>query len=360
MKDIQIGSKIVGKNKPVYIIAEVGSNFDGDLKRAKYLAKLSKELGADAFKIQNFKAPKIVSDVGFKDLKIAFQSKWKKPVTEVYKDAEFPREWIKELSDYCKEIEIDFFSSPYDIEAVDLLEEIGMPVYKLGSGEIDNIEFIEYVAKLGKPMIIGCGASTMEEIDAAVKTIRATGNEQIILLQCVTNYPSPIVDSQIKAMCTIGETFDVLVGYSDHTIGVAGNGDDPLDGITVPLGAVALGGLVIEKHFTDDRTRTGPDHPFAMDPVGFKSMVQGIRAMEKALGNGEKKLAPSEKDTVVIQRRGMYATVDINIGDVIERNKIEYLRPSVGVRPLDAKKVFGKKAVHDIPKGSPIKFEDVE
>jgi pseudaminic acid synthase len=354
-KEIKIGSHKVGVGHPTYIIAEIGSNFDGDLKRAKHLAKLCKQAGADAFKIQNFTAPKIVSNVGFSNLQVAFQAKWDKPVVEVY----IPREWVKEVADYCKEIGIDFFSSPYDYEAVDMLEKLKVPAHKLGAGEVDNLEFIEYVAKTKKPVIISVGATTMPEIEAAVKAVRKVGNNKLILLQCVTNYPSPIADSNLKAMVEIAKKFNVLVGYSDHTIGREGGADDPLNGLTVPLGAVALGGSVIEKHVTDDRKRKGPDHPFALTMEGLKQMVDGIRAMESALGDGSKRLMPSEKQTVIIQRRGMYAVRDIKKGEKFTREMITYLRPAVGLRPPMIKKVVGKKAKKNIPAGHPIKANDV-
>lgn len=356
---IKIGNKIIGKNQPAYIIAEVGSNFDGSLVRAKKLAKLAKDCGADAYKIQNFLAPKIVSSEGFKNLQIAFQAKWNKPVIETYRQAEFPRKWLRELSDYCQKIDIDFLSSPYDTEAVDLLEKIKIPAYKIGSGEIDNLQFLQYIAKKNKPIILGCGAATIKEIREAVDTIRQTNNNKIILLQCVTNYPSPIRDSNIRAMQTIQDKFKVLVGYSDHTIGKSGKGDDPLDGLTVPLGAVALGAVVIEKHFTDDTTRQGPDHPFAMSTEGFKKMVRGIRSMEQAIGNGKKEVMSSEQETVIIQRRGIYASKDIEKGEKISLAKVEFLRPATYLRPPQLNKVIGKKANLKIFAGEPIKLANL-
>ena len=359
MAEIKINGKFIGGENPVYIIAEIGSNFDASLERAKSLAKLAKEAGADAFKIQNFLAEKIVSEKGFKDLKVSFQSKWEKPVFDIYKSAEFPREWIQELFDYSKEIGIDFLSAPYDTEAVDLLEEIGVPAHKIGSGEIDNLEFLEYVAKTQKPVILSCGAADMEEIETAVSAIRSAGNNRIVLLQCVTNYPFPISDANIKAMVAMKDKLGVEIGYSDHTVGKKEGGDDPLDGITVPLGAVALGAKVIEKHFTDDRTRKGPDHPFAMNFTDFKKMVEAIRALEKALGDGQKKVMDSEKETVIIQRRGIFASVDIQPGEVISRDKIELLRPALAMRPPEVKNLLGKKAKNRISAGDPIKFEDV-
>lgn len=359
MPEIKIGDKNIGAKNPVYIIAEVGSNFDGNLGRAKYLAKLAKEVGADAYKIQNFLAQKMLSEKGFQNFQISYQSKWDKGVFEIYRQAEFPRNWLKELSDYCRKIGIDFFSSPYDIEAVNLLQEIGIPAYKIGSGEIDNLEFLEYVARLGKPIILSCGAVALEEIENAVSVIRNVGNNQIVLLQCVTNYPSPLADVNIRAMVTIKRKFGVEVGYSDHTIGKEGGGDDPLSGITVPLGAVALGAKVIEKHFTDDRTRKGPDHPFAIDIEGFKKMVEAIRALEKTLGDGVKKIMPSEKETVIIHRRGIYARKKIEKGQKISRDSVEFLRPAIGLRPPQINKILDKIAKHKILAGEPITFDDI-
>jgi N-acetylneuraminate synthase len=359
MPEIKIGKKNIGGENPVYIIAEAGSNFDGDLGRAKYLAKLAKEVGADAYKIQNFSAPKMLSKKGFENFQVSYQSKWDDSVFEVYRRAEFPRKWLKELSDYCRKIGIDFFSSPYDIAAGSLLEKIGVSAYKIGSGEIDNLEFLEYVARLGKPIIFACGTATLEEIGSAVSVIRDSGNNKIVLLKCVTNYPSPIADANIRAMVAIKEKFRVEVGYSDHTIGEEGGGDDPLHGITVPLGAVALGASVIEKHFTDDRTRKGPDHPFAMGIEEFREMVKGIRSLEKSLGNGIKRVMPSEKETAFIMRRSIYAKKNIEKGQKISRDGIEFLRPAIGLRPPQINEILDKTAKRKILAGEPITLDDV-
>lgn len=359
-QQIHIGSRVIGDGQPAYIIAEVGSNFDGDLARAKLLAALAKDCGADAFKIQNFLAPRIVSDVGFQGLRVAFQSTWEKPVTEVYRAAEFPRAWVGELADYCRSIGIEFFSSPYDTEAVDQLEELGVAAYKIGSGEIDNIEFLQYCAKSGKPIILGCGAATMEEISLAVDAVVSGGSDQIVLLQCVTNYPSPVVDANLRTLPVMRERFGSLVGYSDHTVGPEGKGDDPLSGLTVPLGAIPLGACLIEKHFTDDRTRKGPDHPFAMEAKDFRRMVQGIRALEAALGDGNKRVMPSESETVVIQRRGAYAVRDLAAGSTLTRDMVTYLRPATGLRPLDLERAIGKTLKRNVASGQPLRAEDLE
>lgn len=351
---------MVGPGHPAYIIAEIGSNFDGDLERVKLLARMSKEAGADAFKIQNFLAEKIVSNEGFKGLQIAHQAKWDKPVVEVYRKAEFPRAWVKEVSDYCKEIGIDFFSSPYDTEAVDLLEEIGVSVHKIGSGEIDNLEFLAYVAKTGKPIILATGSATEEEVEAAVKTIRDQGNNQIVILQCVTNYPSPVEDANLRAMVGFGEKYQVPYGYSDHTTGINQSGNDPLGGSTIPLASIALGGCMIEKHVTDDPTRSGPDHPFAMTILGnFKEMIDAIHLLEKGMGDGVKKLMPSETETVVVQRRGVCTSRDVLEGETLTRADVEFLRPASGLKPPEVAKAIGKKVLRDMPKGTPVRENDL-
>lgn len=358
-KSVFIGKREVGPGHPAYIIAEIGSNFDGSLARAKKLAKLCKEAGADAYKIQNFLAPKIVSDQGFKNLKRGYQSKWKESVVEVYRKAEFPRAWVKELAAYCKKIGIDFISSAWDTEAVDLLERVGVLAHKIGSGEVDNLEFIRYVAKTGKPIILSTGTASMAEVERAVKTVRKTGNNKLILLQCVVNYPSSIKEANLNAMVTLGKKFGVPVGYSDHSIGKDGGSDDPLDGLTVPLGTIALGGCVVEKHVTDDRRRKGPDHPFAMTIEDLRRMVQGARAMESALGDGVKRRMPSEKDTAVIMRRGLFAARDIKKGEKLTRSMVEMLRPAVGLRPPTLSVVLGKKARRTIAAGQPIHAMDI-
>lgn len=358
-QSIRIGKKKVGPGHPTYIIAEVGSNFDGSLERAKRLAKMCKEAGADAFKIQNFSAPKIVSEAGFKNLKVAFQAKWKKPVVEVYRAAEFPHAWIGELAEYCRTIDIEFLSSPYDVESVDALKRVEIAAYKIGAGEIDNLEFISYVAKIGKPVILSAGAATLKETETALRTVRDAGNDKVVLLQCTTNYPSPMRDTNLKAMVVMRKNFGVVTGHSDHTIGVDDGGDDPLNGILVPIGVAALGGSVIEKHVTDDRSRTGPDHPFAITMDELNLMVRSVRSMEAALGDGKKQVMPSEKKTVIIQRRGMYAARDIEKGERIERDMIVLLRPAVGLRPHVLKRAIGKRVRRSIRSGQPIKAHDI-
>lgn len=344
---IKIGKKYVGDGCPTYVIAEIGSNFDGSFERAKYLIDLAKKAGCDAAKFQSFKADKIVSKSAF-SMKTSFQAKWDKPVYDVYQGAEFPRKWHKDLRDYCHKSKIEFFSSPYDIEAVELLEELDIPAYKIGSGDVNHLELLEYIAKKGRPMIIGTGASTIGEVETAVETVRATGNEDLILLQCITNYPSPFEDAHIRAMVTLRQAFETLVGYSDHT-----------PGSVVPLGAVALGACLIEKHFTCDKTRKGPDHPFAMDYEDMSSMVRDIRNLEKALGTGKKRVEPSERETVVLQRRGLVAARDLAKGAKLTTANVTSLRPHKGLKPTEKGYVLGRKLKKGLKKGDPIAMESL-
>ena len=339
MKRIKIGNRFVGEGESVYVVAEVGSNFDGSKERAKKLIDLAKQSGADAVKFQFFVADKIICKEAFSE-KLSFQANWDKPVYEVYQNAVFPRQWYGELADYCRNVSIDLFSSPYDIDAVDIMDKMGAPVYKIGSGDITFLQIIEYIAKKGKPIILGTGASTIAEIEKAVEVIRTTGNDQLILLQCITNYPSPFEQANIRAMVTLKEKFQVPVGYSDHT-----------PGSIVPLGAVALGGCVIEKHFTDDKKRAGPDHSFAMDAHDFSSMVSDIRLLEKALGSYEKRTMPAEEETVILQRRSIYAKIFIPKGMIITSDMIEILRPAKGLLPGQFDSVVNKIAKIDIKKG---------
>ncbi len=341
LKIIEIDGKKIGDGKPVYCIAEIGSNFDGDLNRAKYLIDLAIASGADAVKFQSFLTDKIISKEGFQKLKKGFQAKWKKSVYEVYKAAEFPREWHEEISNYCKKKKITFFSSPYDFEAVDLLEKINVPAYKIGSGDITWHEILDYIANKGKPIILGTGASNLQEIREAIDVIRSTGNNKIVLLQCVTNYPNTFENANIKAMIDLRKKFDCLVGYSDHT-----------PGSIVPLGTTALGGCMIEKHFTDDKTREGPDHSFAMNADEFGTMVKKIRILEKALGS-KKEIYSEEDKTVILQRRCLRASKNIKKDTILTSDMIDVLRPAPkdSIFPKNIKEIIGKKVNRNIAKG---------
>ncbi len=317
---IKINNNIISHDSPVYFIADIAANHDGDRERAKHLILLAKKAGADAVKFQHHDVNKYVSDFGFKKLgqKFSHQSKWDKTIFEVYKDAEVPMGWTEILKNYCDEIGVDFFSTPYDLDMVDHLDPY-VPAYKIGSGDIVWDAMIEKIASKNKPVLVASGAATLEEVVHAHKLLVKL-NPQIILMQCNSNYTGSIENFKyinLNVLKTYSTLFpDTILGLSDHT-----------SGHETVLGAVALGVKAIEKHFTDDTTRQGPDHPFSMDPIAWKAMVDSTRLLEASMGSVVKKIEDNEKDTVVLQRRAVRATRKIHKGEKLERNMIEFQRP---------------------------------
>jgi sialic acid synthase SpsE len=346
-KTIKIGNKLVGENSPTFIIADIGGNFDGSLEKAKKLALAAKESGADCVKIQSFLAKDIVSGMGFSSMNLkGVHGSWGKSVDEVFKSAEFPREWHKEFFDYCRSIDVMPSSAPYDYDAVDLMEECDTEFYKIGSGDITWLEMVEHIAKKGKPVILATGASTLAEVDEAVKVVESTGNKDLIVLQCITNYPSKIESANIDVLKTYKTAFDVITGYSDHS-----------PGDVVVLGSIAIGGRVIEKHFTLNKEDKGPDHPHSMNPEEFKKMVDRIRDLESALGTTKKEVVEEESETVVVQRRGLYAKSDIKKGEQIGKERIIELRPCLGIEPKFKDVVANRTAKRDINAAEPIGWD---
>jgi N-acetylneuraminate synthase len=352
--EIRIGSRLIGENHPTYFIADIAANHDGDLERAKLLIRLAKEAGADAAKFQNFRAPKIVSDYGFRSLggQQSHQSTWKKSVFEVYQDASVPFDWSEELKDYCDQVGIEYFSSPYDFDAIDMLEPY-MPAYKIGSGEVTWLEAIARMAGKGKPVILATGASDIGEVQKAVHTVLAI-NPQLILMQCNTNYTASLENFDhihLRVLETYRLMFpNVVLGLSDHTPGHA----------TV-LGAVALGARAVEKHFTDDNNRVGPDHKFALNPKDWADMVENTRRLERALGSADKFVAANEQETVVLQRRCLRAASDLPAGTLLTRDMIDVLRPAPrdAIMPYDLEKVVGKHLLVDLKHGQELKWEHI-
>ena len=349
--EIQIGSHTIGENHPIYFIADIAANHDGSLERAKNLIRLAKHAGADAAKFQNFSAPKIVSDYGFRSLgsQQSHQAKWEKPVFEVYKEASIPFEWTPELKAVCDEVGIDYFSSPYDFEAIDKLDPY-MAAFKVGSGEITWLEALEYIARKGKPVLLATGASYIGDVHRAVHAIQAI-NKQLVLMQCNTNYTASLENFKyihLRVLNTYKSLFpEVILGLSDHT-----------PGHSTVLGAVALGAKVVEKHFTDDTTRHGPDHGFSMDPESWALMIENTRRLELALGSGDKFVVENEKETVILQRRCLRAARDIQAGETVTREMIDVLRPAVpgAILPYEIRAVVGTCALVNIPAGKEIRW----
>lgn len=352
--EIKIGNKVIGAGKSVYFIADIAANHDGDLERAKKLIDLAKEAGADAAKFQNFHAAGIVSDYGFKHLggQQSHQASWKRSVFEIYQSASVPDDWTPILKNYCDNAGIEYFSSPYDFAATDLLDDY-VRAHKIGSGEIDWVETLEYIASKGKPVLLATGACDIGEVQRAVHAILRL-NSQLVLMQCNTNYTASAENYKhinLNVLKTYAQMFpEVILGLSDHTAGY-----------TTVLGAVALGARVIEKHFTDDNLREGPDHHFAMNPVSWRAMVDATRELENALGSGDKTVAENERETVIIQRRCLRAARDLKAGETLTREMIAVLRPATpgAILPSELSQVIGTRLMNDIQTGKELTWMDL-
>tara|TARA_B100001996_G_scaffold382920_1_gene376313 strand:+ start:6289 stop:7347 length:1059 start_codon:yes stop_codon:yes gene_type:complete len=351
---MQIGKKIIGINKPTYFVADIAANHDGDLSKAKELIHLAAEAGADAAKFQHFSAETIVSDKGFKDLgsQKSHQSKWTKSVFETYKDASIDLSWTVELKNTCDKAGIAFFSSPYSIELVDHLDNY-VPAYKIGSGDITWLEIIKHVAKKGKPYMIATGASSITDVERVINEVKNINNK-IVIMQCNTNYTASHENFKyinINVLKLYKKNFpELILGLSDHT-----------PGHTTVLGAVTLGARVIEKHFTDDNERDGPDHKFSMNPTTWKLMVESTRELEISLGNEIKKVEENEDDTVVLQRRSIRAKKRLIKGHVIKKEDLICLRPCPkdALTPIFINNLVGKKVITDKEEGDYFKQEDL-
>jgi N-acetylneuraminate synthase/N,N'-diacetyllegionaminate synthase len=340
MKKIKVGKKVIGEGEPCFIVAEAGANHDGKLGQAKELVDVAVEAGADAVKFQIYSAETLYSK------KTPLHSGYKKDLWHVIKEIETPREWIPELKKYCDKKEIIFFATPFDFEAVDELDPY-VELFKVASFEIVDLPLIDYIARKGKPTIISTGLANMEEIEDAYITYTKAGNNDLIFLQCASVYPAPPELINLRSMKTIADSFGVITGLSDHSIG-----------IHIPVAAVAMGAKLIEKHFTLSRKLKGPDHPFAVEPDELKEMIKQIRDVEKALGDG-KKLGPkaTELENFEKARRSIHAKVNIPKGTKITKDMLIIKRPGYGIKPKFIDVVIGREAKKDIEEDEWITWE---
>lgn len=338
MEKFKINNTLIGKNSRTYFIADIAANHDGSLKRAKKLIKLAAESGANAAKFQNFRAETIVSNNCFLSLKsqLSHQSRWKKSVFEIYKDAELPLEWTRELKESCYKYGIDYFTAPYDMNYIKYLKKF-VTAWKVGSGDITWHEIILEMAKYKKPIIIATGASEIKEVKEIVGKVLKI-NKKLVLMQCNTNYTASVDNFNhinLNVLNQYKRIFPkVVLGLSDHTFGHE----------TV-LGAIALGAKVIEKHFTDDNKRNGPDHKFSMNPLTWEKMIEASRNLENSMGDGIKKIEKNEKQTSIIQRRGILSSKIINKNTTITKNHLTFLRPCKrdALPPHMYKKLLGRR-----------------
>lgn len=355
MNSIKLNKSIITENGPLYFIADIGANHDGSLERAYKLIELAKESGADAAKFQNFQAEKIVSNFGFQSLgqKMSHQNSWEKSVFEVYKDASVSFDWTEKLKLKCDEVGIDYFTSPYDFDTVDLVDPF-VDIYKIGSGDITWIEIVEYISKKGKPVLLATGASQIQDVKRAMDVILMHTNN-VVLMQCNTNYTGSIENFNylnLNVLKLFKELYpEVIVGLSDHT-----------EGDVSVLGAISLGARVIEKHFTDDNSRVGPDHKFAMNPKSWLEMVERSNQLLSALGDGYKRVEQNEEKSLIVQRRSIRAKNDLTIGHILQYEDLEFLRPipDDGIEPFEFNKIVGNKLLNSISKGEHFKWSNFE
>jgi len=346
MKEIRIGQRTIGEGHPTFIIAELSANHNGSLENALETIRAAKRTGADCIKLQTFTADTITLDSKKSDFKITQGTLWDgQYLYDLYKKAYTPWEWHQTIFDEAEKQGIICFSSPFDKSAVDLLEELDAPAYKIASYEITDIPLIEYVASKGKPIILSTGIATFEDIELALDACHRMGNHDIALLKCTSSYPAPIEESNMVMISDFAERFNVVPGLSDHTMGA-----------TVPVVATCFGANIIEKHFILDRSIGGPDASFSMDEQEFTDMVKAVREAEKAIGKVD--YTPTKKQTEGRDfSRSLYVVKDIKAGEVITEENVKSIRPGFGLHPKHYQEILGKKVNVDVAQGTSLTFD---
>ena len=346
---IKIGNKVIGEENKVFIIAELSANHNQQFDIAIESIRVIKECGADAVKLQTYTADTLTIDCSKDHFKIQQGTIWDGvTLYELYKQAFTPWEWQPKLKQFAEDIGLICFSSPFDKSAVDFLEMMNVPAYKIASFEIVDIPLIEYTAVKGKPMIISTGIATEEEIKDAIDTCRRVGNNQIALLKCTSEYPAPIEDANLRMIPALAKKFNTVVGLSDHTLGTI-----------VSTAAVAVGARIIEKHFILDRKLGGPDSSFSLEPNEFKKMVDEIRQVELALGEAKFELNDKIKKSRTFAR-SLFVVKDISAGERFTEDNIRSIRPSYGLPPKHLNEILGKKALKNIERGTPLSWDLIE
>jgi len=347
--NVKIGSRTIGDGQRCFIIAEAGVNHNGDIELAKQLIIKAKEAGADCVKFQTFKAERVVTSNAPKANYQLETTDALETQIDMLRQLELPMDNYRELIELCEELNIIFMSTPYNVEDVDFLEEIGVQSFKLASLSIAEPTFLQYVALKNKPMIISTGMATLNEVREGIVATKECGNNDLIILQCTTNYPTALDDVNLRAMITMREEFEHLVGYSDHT-----------QSDIACLAAVSMGACVIEKHFTLDKSLPGPDQSSSYEPIEFKRLVQSIRDVETVLGCEEKKPSKAEVRNIKGMRRSVVAKIDILAGTKIDDSMLTLKRPATGLSPKYVKDLIGKIARRDLCENVFIIKEDVE
>jgi len=339
----QIGGKMLGPGHPVYVIAEAGVNHDGEVEKALRLVDAAADAGADAVKFQTFSAARLA---GRDAPKAAYQQKAApggESQLEMLQRLELDEMGHMNVRQLCRDRVIEFLSSPFDEESADFLDEMGVSAFKIPSGEVTNPAFLSHVAAKGRPVLLSTGMADLDEVTAAVRAIRDAGATELALLHCVSAYPADPADCNLAAMKTLEETFGAPVGWSDHTLGWE-----------VTVAAVALGACVIEKHLTLDNNATGPDHRMSLEPVAFAAMTAAVRAVESALGNGEKKPSEAEREIAAVARKSLVAVRDLSAGETLMREDATARRPGTGIPPAALDEWVGRRLARDVKEGTPL------
>ena len=348
MKELDIGGRLIGPGQSCFVIAEAGVNHNGDMGLARELVAVAADAGADAVKFQTFKAGRLASATAPKANYQLQMTDAAESQEDMLRRLELLPESHHGLQAYCAERGLMFISTPFDQESADFLESLDVPAFKVASGDAVNLPLLRHIARKGKPVILSTGMSYLGEVETAVKCVRQEGNDKLVVLHCVSNYPAAAKDINLRAMQTIAQAFEVPVGYSDHTLG-----------IEVPIAAVALGACLIEKHFTLDCAMSGPDHRASLEPDELKGMVQAIRNVEQAMGNGVKAPADSEENTRQIARRSIYLRCDVAAGSQIREEDLIALRPSGGLTPDLIDSVVGRQLSRSLPAGAQLSWGDL-
>ena len=332
----------------VFIIAELSANHGGKIEIAKETIKAAKEIGADAIKLQTYTADTLTLDSDKEDFIIKGGTLWDdRKLYDLYKEAYLPWEWHKELFEYAREIGIDIFSSPFDKTAVDFLEELEPSAYKIASFEITDYELIRYTASKGRPIIISTGIATIDEIQDAVDICRSEGNNDIILLKCTSAYPAALEDANLLTIPNLAETFGVISGFSDHTLGT-----------TAPIVATTLGAKVIEKHFILDKLIGGADADFSLDKEEFAEMIKAVRDTEQLLGKVDYSMTDKKKKSRQFSR-SLYVAEDIKEGEILTEKNVRSVRPGYGLHPKYLNDILGKRAIKDLSFGTALNINDI-
>jgi len=337
------------KKDGVYVIAELSANHNGSLQTALDTIKVAKEIGANAIKLQTYTANTLTLDSKKDDFIIKGGTLWDgKSLYELYHEAHTPWDWHKELFEYAKEIGIDIFSSPFDKSAVDFLEQFDPPAYKIASFEITDYDLVRYTASKGKPIIISTGIASLQEIQDVVEICRKVGNDDIVLLKCTSSYPAPFEEANLRTIPNLSESFGVVAGFSDHTLGV-----------TAPIVAVTLGARVIEKHFILDKSIGGADAEFSLDKEEFATMVKAVRDAQKLLGCVDYSMSDKKRRSREFAR-SLYIAKDIKKGEKLTKENIRSVRPGFGLHPKYLNEILGRCAKSDLAFATPLKWSDIE